>query len=180
MENEVVTGKYSKICSFSEGLAAVRSKKTLKWGFIDETGNEVISCKYDEVHSFSDDMAVVGTFDSDKYEKDLKLYPFLDQYQSYSEKREMFTKWGCIDKSGKEIVPCKYLFFKDFSEGFARVAFGDLKSPGLRHVTMGAMEVEYERDYKYGVVDKNGNEIIPCIYENVNDITLLLKERICK
>ena len=52
-------------------------------------------------------------------------------------------KWGFIDKSGNEVVPCKYDDASSFSEGLAFV----------------------ELDGKYGFIDKSGNEVVPCTYD---------------
>jgi hypothetical protein len=166
MESETVAGKYCKVHSFSDGLAVVRSIHERKWGFIDETGNEVIPCKYDSANSFSDGIAVVGISEWDRYKQDFESYEQFDCHIG-----ERFIKWGCIDKFGKEIVPCKYLFFHDFSDGLALVAFGEIKPVGVRHITMGYMEVEYYDNYKYGFVDKSGKEVIPCIYDYAADFS---------
>jgi hypothetical protein len=52
-------------------------------------------------------------------------------------------KWGYIDKTGNEIIPCIYYFAWNFSEGLATV----------------------ELNGKGGYIDKTGREIIPCIYD---------------
>ena len=52
-------------------------------------------------------------------------------------------KYGYIDKTGKEIVPPKYDYAMDFSEGFASVRLNG----------------------KWGVIDKTGKEIIPLKYD---------------
>ena len=51
-------------------------------------------------------------------------------------------KWGCIDKSGKEVIPCLYNEFS-FSEDLACV----------------------EKEGKWGYIDKTGKEVIPFIYD---------------
>jgi serine/threonine protein kinase len=52
-------------------------------------------------------------------------------------------KWGFIDKTGKEVIPCKYDYAAHFSEGFAAV----------------------ELNGKYGYIDKTGKKVIPCKYD---------------
>jgi hypothetical protein len=53
-------------------------------------------------------------------------------------------KWGFIDKTGKEIIPCKYDKAKSFSEGLVAVQLNN----------------------KYGFIDYTGKEIIPCKYDD--------------
>ena len=57
------------------------------------------------------------------------------------------NKWGFIDISGKEVIPCIYDRVNMFLEGLAGV----------------------NKDGKYGYIDKSGKEVIPCIYEWGND-----------
>ena len=52
---------------------------------------------------------------------------------------------GVIDKSGKEVIPCKYAAIGYFYEGLAEV----------------------ELDGKYGFIDKSGKEVIPCKYDKI-------------
>ena len=52
--------------------------------------------------------------------------------------------YGYIDKTGKEIIPCKYKEENSFSEGLAVV----------------------RKDSFYGYIDKTGKEIIPCQYKD--------------
>lgn len=51
-------------------------------------------------------------------------------------------KWGFIDTSGREVVPCKYDAVNDFHEGLALVKL----------------------DGKFGYIDKTGCEVIPLQY----------------
>ena len=55
--------------------------------------------------------------------------------------------FGFVDKSGHEVIPCKYDYTNCFSEGLALVVLND----------------------KYGFIDKNGREVIPCKYEYAED-----------
>jgi hypothetical protein len=53
-------------------------------------------------------------------------------------------KYGYIDKTGKEVIPCKYDNAENFSEGLAIVMLND----------------------KYGFIDKTGKEVTPLKYDN--------------
>ena len=52
-------------------------------------------------------------------------------------------KWGYIDKTGREVIPCKYDDASSFSEGLAKV----------------------KKSGKYGFIDKTGREVVPFIYD---------------
>ena len=65
-----------------------------------------------------------------------------------------FKGYGCIDKTGKEVIPCKYDEIDAFSEGLAKV----------------------ELDGKYGYIDKSGKEVIPCRYDYTFDFSEGLAE----
>ena len=55
------------------------------------------------------------------------------------------NKYGCIDKTGQEVIPCQY------EEGFLFI-------DGLASVKLNG---------KYGYIDKTGQEVVPCKYDYV-------------
>ncbi len=87
-------------------------------GFVDSvTGEILVPCSYDDVGNFSEGLCIV----------------------------KKNSKWGFIDKFGKEVITCIYDRVWSFSEGLAPV----MKSG------------------KWGFIDKFGKEVIPCIYDGV-------------
>ena len=92
-------------------------------------------------------------------------------------------KWGFIDKSGNEVVPCKYDYVYSFSEGLARVRLdgkeGFIDKSGNEVIPLKYDEAEdfseglavVELDGKYGFIDKNGNEVVPCTYDRAHDFS---------
>ena len=89
-------------------------------GFVDSvTGEILVPCSYDLVWKFSEGLAGV----------------------------KKNSKWGFIDKFGKEVITCIYDRVWSFSEGLARVA----------------------KNGKYGFIDKSGKEVIPCSYDYIGD-----------
>ena len=58
-------------------------------------------------------------------------------------KVKLNDKWGFIDKTGREVIPCKYDWVGNFNEGLAAV----------------------ELNEKYGYIDKTARELIPCKYD---------------
>ena len=76
--------------------------------------------------------------------------------------RELYKVWidgkcGFIDRTGKEIVPCKYDYADDFIDGIARVAYIDYGDDGV--------------DSRSGIINKKGEEIIPCDYGFVENLS---------
>ena len=53
-------------------------------------------------------------------------------------------KWGFVDTTGSEVIPCKYDYAYGFFEGFAKV----------------------ELDGKWGYIDNKFNILIPCQYDS--------------
>jgi hypothetical protein len=111
--------EYFSASPFQEGLAKVQVEEKGKIFFIDKTGAEKILLTYDNVIYFRNGLCRVTKN----------------------------NKYGFIDTTGKEIVPCKY-------DG-AHIFFTD----GLSKVTL---------DKKDGFIDVTGKEVIPCTLENVS------------
>ena len=89
-------------------------------------------------------------------------------------------KYGFIDTTGKEVVPCQYDDASwSFSEGLARVK----KDGKWRYIDTTGKEVipcQYDngysfnkgfvvvvKDMKFGFIDLTGKEVIPCEYDCV-------------
>ena len=53
-------------------------------------------------------------------------------------------KWGYIDTTGKEIVPCQYEWYGNFSDGLAALY----------------------KDGKYGYIDTTGKVVIPFVFSH--------------
>jgi len=70
---------------------------------------------------------------------------------------ELNRKWGCIDKSGKEVIKPKYDEKFSFSDGLAIV----------------------KKDDKYGIINKSEKEVLDIEYDNLikfeNNTILILK-----
>lgn len=110
-----------------------------KYGFVNKMGELVISCKYEFANSFSDGLATISL-------KKVHDSHFADGYK--------YIDYGYIDKLGNIAIACIYDCVCDFKNGLAKVA-----------------EKKCSRDWGYywGVIDKTGKQIIPCIcyHENI-------------
>ena len=142
---------YQSVKEFSDGLAAVKNKEG-KWGYINSKGEEVIPCKFEledekweSVDRFQDGLAKIhkGGKWSLINRQGETVVPFVYDYiEDYSDGlaavRNEQSLYGYIDKSGKEVIPCKYEGAHFCDEGMASVC----------------------RKGFWGFIDKKGNEVI--------------------
>ena len=181
---EVVPCKYDGADDFHEGMARVtvgggwrydrffgESFLSGKFGFIDKTGREVIPCRYFHAENYCDGLAVVEVREDGESRRFLidksgrEAGPYVNAIPGMTGVfHEGFAwvernkKWGFVDKTGREVVPCKYDAACDFSDGMARVAVGGewSFSEDLGEESLSGC--------KWGYLDKSGREVIPCQY----------------
>ena len=178
-KNEVIPCQYDETNNFSYGYAVV--KKEEAYGIIDKSGKEVLACNYDRIDYFSDSMQKIilkgkhGVFDL--AEGQVSIPAKYDEIADGFYQRDslimikMNGKFGFIDLNDKEIIPCKYdeICSRDFNRR--------LKSARTNYQN-GYEETqsnEFDRRFtlvrvnnKYGVINKSGVEVFPCIYDNID------------
>jgi hypothetical protein len=158
----IIPCKFDSAGDFSEGLAAVEIKE--KTGYIDETGKFVIPPRFLSGYPFSSGMALVVTkeFKKDRYQMHKLGYidrsgklviqrkEALDSKSLFVSSKDLFFsegflrvtengKDGYLDRTGKQIIPCRFDYAKPFSEGLAAVSVGG----------------------KDGYIDRSGKMVIP-------------------
>ncbi|MBE6214142.1 MAG: WG repeat-containing protein [Rikenellaceae bacterium] len=69
-----------------------------------------------------------------------------------------------LDLEGNKLTPLKYSFIGTFYNGLARVNVGDRSLPYKPY-----QDKEEPKCGKWGFIDENGKEVIPCIYDYVYD-----------
>ena len=131
--NVVIQPIYDDAGSFSDGLTRV--KLNGKWGLIDKTGKEVIPFIYYTIGDFSEGLARAELINGEPTFKKKNKWEYIVIKDS---------KWGFIDKTGKEVVPFIYDDAGSFSGGIAIVKLND----------------------KWGFIDNTGKEVIPLIYDS--------------
>lgn len=151
--------KYEEICDYFEGLCRVSTKKLRftdlayhsdyehlagVWGYINENGEEIISPQYIYACDFEDGLAFVCKGEWTKDEK------WNNKYNTgrYWTEEEL---WGAIDKSGREIIPCKFDEIKNFwdtTEVFM-AHYGGWEKGG------------------WGIIDHQGNWLVDPIFEYI-------------
>ena len=166
--NEIIPCMYDYTEGFSEGLAGV--KKGGKWGFIDRNGNEIIPCKYYYTEGFSEGMAYVEI----ELEEG-RQFAYIDKtgIQRYTSTDTIYGP--------REI---KKYDFKSYSHGMVGVwnngKYGYIDKMGNVVIPFGKFDkyddVYYEskvdlfivmKDWKYGIIDRNYNELVPLIYDDI-------------
>lgn len=132
----VIPIRYFYAFDFSQGLAGVADAK---FGFINKSNRKVISFKYDFslVDCLSPNLSPL--FKND-------LAPVLKESTGRGKAGETFyvDTYGFIDKTGKEIIPLKYDFAGNFSEGLAVVW----------------------KDGKTGFINEQGTIVIPLQFDS--------------
>lgn len=164
---------------FSEGLISVTLNGLI--GFFDTFGNKVIDFKYEGNYNseFKDDVAVVRKNGKDFLinSKDVTLTPKTYDYITYIQ-NVMYVdgtrcinsviivkedeKLGIVSEAGVELFAPKYeeILATDNIDFLAKVAIKDVNG-----------------NLKYGLIDKNGIEVIPCTYDyimNFRDIDKMM------
>ena len=185
---EIVPCQYDYAEEFSEGLACVM--KNGKFGFIDENGKYVIQPVYENATSFSEGLACVKRYGLFGYidKKGNTTIPFeFDDAKSFSEgfaTVEMNGKWGYIDTAGKIMIPCIYHSAKAFSNDRAIVEISDkllnweydiIDKTGniissqhyylISNYSEGLAPVQITKHGKWGYIDKSGEIVIQCQYD---------------
>lgn len=196
----VVPFKYDFFKGFYNGLAAVNVGgefdeegypriKGGKWGIIDNTGKEITSLKYDYIPAieagwFEDlipvelngkqgiinrkgqEITPIKYDHSELISNNLVMVSILDSIQnlpdSLKNRRDYYWHdfvYGLVGESG-EITPIKYTsIYLPFNDGFTKASVSYFDH-NLGH-----------RDVKLGIIDTNGNELIPPKYSYIEDFS---------
>jgi hypothetical protein len=169
--NLVIPIQFEDMRAFSEGLAAV--KVSDKWGYINKQGEIIIPPIFYVAEKFQngfakvrEDMFTAGSFIN--RERRTVLAKRVALTSAYCEElincKEEDEKWGYMNISGEIIVKPIFAYAHPFNEGKAAVEPVPLKR-------------KHKRDeHFYGFVDKNGEMVIPPIYQGAD---LKFSEDLC-
>jgi len=179
---------YDAVEPFTEGLGLVVREDMV--GFINKSGDMDIPLEYDDAEPFNGGLAIVSTNDLygmiDRTNK--KVVPIqYDLVANYSSGLALVaneTAYGYVNKNGAEVVPLKLEYATDFENGFAVIDQEGKK--GIIN-TLGRLVVptkydwlenfnEYmvcraKKDTAYGLIDNNGAEILPFIYDRIGEFS---------
>jgi len=168
---------------FRDGLAKVTvgDSYTGKWGLIDKTGKEIVPPQYDKIGDFYDGLAKVWIADLEAenyYLHGIGKWGFIDktgrevvpvEYDKVGKFREgrigviKDGKLGFVDETGIIVIPPTYAYESESFETMAwyQQDYMPFFSEGLAAIWGGA-----EHDNQYGFIDRDGNVVIPFMYDH--------------
>ena len=185
---QIAPCRYKYIGSFNEGLAPVKDLSG-KWGYIDERGQEAIPCVYQDAGGFGEGLALVasngkwGYVDKNGRKVISCVYSEAGVFSEGLARVNKDGKWGYIDKSGKETIPCIYDSSGPFSEGLAEISIGRRSGyidksgkqaiPCIYENALSfhnglAIVMEYKGSVLCGLIDRQGNLVVPFKYASIN------------
>lgn len=145
-----------------------------KYGIINAQGKEIVPCEYDDI--FIEDISdnrKWASWDMDDDKGWDKLYEKDEEENNTNNgkiKKNFFIvllngKYGTVHKTGKVMVTPKYDFIDSYNEksGFTITNIGGKLNKDK------AVDKRSIVDGKYGMIDKDGREIIPCKYDYLSD-----------
>lgn len=184
---EVVPLKYGEVQNFNDGLARVKFGN--KFGFVNKAGKVIIPIQYDDATEYAD-KGIIGIQQNGKwgfinYQNNIVIKPQYDEILGFDynfgvQGSELLgvknsAGWGFIDHNGRVVLSFKDVQIGQFVDGRAKVNYGWLgtyymskkgnlyKYIGDEH--NGLLGVE-SNDGKVGYIDREGNMVIPAIYDD--------------
>ena len=171
---------YQYVAYFREGLARVEADG--KYGYIDKEGKEVVSPKYEDAGGFSEGLARVeadekyGYIDKEGKEVVSPKYEGAGGFRGGLASVNVDGKWGYIDKEGKEVISPKYerSWYFGKNEESLRMSWGIVFGHDYDYDYDYDYEGEFSdglivviKDGKAGVINQEGEVIIPTIYDYI-------------
>ena len=188
-KGEEFPGIFEFAADFNGGYAQVANGG--KYGMINLKGEYVIPMKYDFVYPYEGEPILVKSGEKyglvkldDEVVVDC-IYDYIYPFGDGLAKVFLNGKYGVIDSSGKVVIPLDYDQIAVFSKDVILLGSGSnwkcINSQGqlLSGVDTGSYAVKALfngnrllvcRDGKYGVVDFQGNIIIPIIYDSIEEV----------
>lgn len=186
--NTVIKPQFDSIDYFKEDLASFQvytkdkdsSYKRSKYGFIDPTGKIVIQAKYTSASNFNEKFArVVDMNKAANKGYDLSLidenFAYIDKtgktvfkqvgkdFQEGLAAIKINNKYGFMNKSGKTVIPPRFMNTEGFKNGFAVVSIAPVNSSTNQTNTY--------IDYRYGFINKAGTFTIKPIYTEAQNFS---------
>ncbi|MEZ5004237.1 MAG: WG repeat-containing protein [Chitinophagales bacterium] len=188
--NEVIPAKYSEFGNFNSiGLAGVKDPQTNLWGYINQSGDLVVPHQYEKIGDFKNGYAIVsknGKLGQINKAGTVIVPIEYDETVEFSDGYFGVKKdglWGFINEKGKLKIPLQFENTAVFKDGLCWV-----KKDGQLQLIDSKGQIKLNTSYtnannyengvaivvneqsKYGVIDKNGNLILPLEYDYLNQI----------
>jgi len=159
--------RYDEANYFENGIAIVKVDDSYE--IIDQNGKSINGKWYDNISAFNKRRAVIerkglyGLINDDGVELSEIKYNQIDKFIGDLAMVEVDDKVGFIDLNGKERIAPKYSFAKNFDQDCIAVSLG-----GERNwVISGRKQYERQRNATWGLIDEQGKEILPIIYDEI-------------
>lgn len=169
---EVVPAIYDEISKISDNVYLV--KKEYKYGLVDDHNNEIMSLNYTKIEKLSDNIISaqienkIGFYNSKGNEISPPVFDDVKTISNNLIPVKKDNKWSLYSFSSRSEIAQKYDYIGNFSDGFATVFNGQTNEYGDPY--MG----------KYGLINREGNLIMPLIYEKIeyfnNDLVRIKQE----
>lgn len=167
--------EFESASEFSEGLAAVQSDG--KWGYIDHSGEFVIDCQYDGAGDFSEEKAAVMK-ETDGVCKWAYITPkneIVIDYQLYGTSEGRMQTVGEFHQGYALVTDELYCLINEQGETVLGSDTCFLTAGGIYDLDTGYLAAyeytdEAMTEKKYGVINVNGEIIVPFVYENIAEI----------
>ena len=161
---EILPCEYSFISNKRDDNNIIVTRES-GYGITSQDGIEILPCKYEDITNlYADGYSIKNNSKVALYDSKNKriIIPF-GQYDYYGalgndliknskkgiiQKGKEISLYGCLDNTGKVIVPCKYNAIETFKNGLSKI----------------------KKDNKYGAINKNGIEVITPVYEEIRRI----------
>lgn len=188
--NFYLDGGYAFVAKIADG-------KTL-WGMIDTTGRETIPCQYVNLTTYDGHMLYFQREQGEDYglmdfNENVLLEPRFSFIKDYDQERHMVAagydwgKCGVYDIAhNRVIVPFEYesVYFDDETIECEKTTGGEdlydydgnlIKDPTMAHKWKREGGFGIWKNGKCGMIDANGNEILPCIFDASSHMDYFLK-----
>lgn len=185
----MITKPETGVCyDFHDGLACILKKG--KYGYMNGQGKIVIPLLYDKAGDFTNGFAIVhnekqraGLINTKGEEIMPCEYTYIGTTDKHGRRwvRDSTEALGIFSEEGEEIIPCKYkeiVFLKNGSIYFNTLDHWKyICTPQNDTIRLDQYwEVKFQNDSlaivrysnSYGVIDLNGNEIIPCTIKDLH------------
>ncbi len=145
--------QYNDIQNFYFGYAIVKNKKA--YGLINYEGKEVLGCVYDTIFNFNSEMKILKRktkYGIVAYNGDNISDCIYDNFKNFGHDTTLIvmskgTKWGVLDINGDIVIPIKCDNISNIEDS---------------HVII-------RNKGKYGMLNREGTQILGCMYDTILD-----------
>jgi len=134
------------------------------YGYIDSVGNKIIKPQFLWCSTFSNNRALVVT-DTIFREVDDSIKYLSGESDTVEKKYRLYAKYGYIDRSGKFVLPAKYICYVNMLKDESNHDIKRCSHVFQQYTFRNGRALVYDTlSWKIGYIDKNGSVVIPQKY----------------